>query len=264
MIVPYQKIRILGDGGMGEVWLVQDFRDHRYKALKLWKQEADEEIHDDIVHEAAIMKKLNHPGIPKFFEMLEFEGQRGIVMEWIDGKSLASYEKRIQEKDLLLLAWQLLDILNYLHHLGILFLDLKPDHLLLDSQGRLHLIDFGIAQEKAKQSNGQRFGTIGFAPNEQYETDPLDERCDIFAFGRTLLALHLQLHVGSLLNAIPLEQTMLSVQFRHVISHCIEPNKELRYASIQQIQAEVQMLLHRHSLFLLHRSKLSLWKGEWK
>lgn len=263
MIAPYQKIRVLGYGGMGEVWLVLDLRDHCYKALKLWKQEiAKQEMHDFVLHEAAMMKKLNHPGIPMFFELVELEGQYGIVMEWIHGTSLACYEKRIQEKDLLLLAWQLLDILGYLHQMGILFLDLKPDHMLVDAQGKLHLIDFGIAQEKAKQSNGQRFGTIGFAPSEQYEAENLDERCDIYAFGKTLLALHLQIHDGSLLPTITPEQTTLSLQFRNVISHCIEPDKVHRYASVQQIQAEVRTLLRRRSHFPSHLQKSSYWKGE--
>lgn len=243
----YRKLELLGSGGMGEVWLVHDEQLGCYWAMKLLKEDSDADCRNAFEKEIAILTALHHPAIPRIVERINEDGQIGVIMDLVEGISLGECKEMSDEAQLLDWAKQLLDILKHIHDQQILYLDLKPDNIMLDRNGRLHLIDFGIACFKNKQdSTRQRFGTIGYSPKEQYEAALLDERCDIYAFGKTMLALASGA-AGDQLQSLNTGNTSLSQGFRLLIDGCIQEDKDLRYDSIELLVKDLDRLHRLHS-----------------
>lgn len=243
----YRKLDLLGSGGMGEVWLVHDEQLGCYWAMKLLKENSDNDCRNAFEKEVAVLTALKHPAIPRIVERIQYESQDGVIMDLVEGIALSEYKKMSDEAQLLDWAKQLLDILKHIHTQQILYLDLKPDNIMLDRSGRLHLIDFGIACFKAEQdTNRQRFGTIGYSPKEQFETVKLDERCDIYAFGKTMLSLASGCN-GNQLNRISVEDTSLSQGFRLLLKGCIKEERVLRYDDVESIIRDIDKLHRLHN-----------------
>lgn len=208
-----------GRGGMSVVYRVQDRRDHRIYAMKTIRDRPDTDRGQTqrlrLRAEAELMRCLRHPAIPRIHEILEGQGQLCLVMEYVEGISLAELlQKDGPQKEELVIEWgkQLCRVLAYLHEQDdpVIYRDLKPSNLLLTGDNRIHLIDFGAAghmtagrqrnpnpsggrgraeRESAGVSRPARvWGTRGYAPPEQYAgyTDP---RSDIYGLGITLYQL---------------------------------------------------------------------------
>lgn len=249
----YRKLELIGKGGMGEVWLVHDSQLGCYWAMKLLKADSDADCQTAFEKEIAVLTSLNHPAIPRIVERIHQEGKDGVIMDLVEGIALSDYEEMSDEAQLLDWAKQLLDILKHIHAQRILYLDLKPDNIMLDRNGRLHLIDFGIACFKEKQEReNQRFGTIGYAPKEQFEAVKLDERCDIYAFGKTMLSLASGCN-GSQLSSIGSADTFLSQGFRLLIDGCIKEERSLRYDDISSVERDLDKLHQLHSEFYVRK-----------
>jgi serine/threonine protein kinase len=147
--------------------------------------------------EAKILWGLNHPNLPSFTGFFT-EGQRYyMVMEFIDGYTLEDLLERnggpFVERRVLGWARQLCDVLEYLHsqHPPIIFRDMKPGNIMLTRNGRIKLIDFGIARffRPTSFQDTQLLGTPGFAPPEQYGKAQTDERSDVYSLAITLFQL---------------------------------------------------------------------------
>lgn len=236
----YTKVALLGSGGMGDVWKVYDETLHCYWAMKCLKEDATNQQKQDFAREVELLTQLHHAAIPRIVERIH----HGVIMDLIEGKPLSDYSDFISEEKLIDWAKQLLDILAHVHAQGILYLDLKPDNLMLDQNHRLHLIDFGIAQYACKSETRKCYGTIGYAPKEQYEPKRLDARSDIYAFGKTLIALHMQMRDVGMLAHMRAEDTTLSKGLQRIIRRCIHEQAHLRYASVKDIQNDLDHILH--------------------
>lgn len=230
----YEKLCVLGEGGMGTVWKVYDHETHCMYAMKLIDATSTSQEH-------TILRQLAHPAIPSVITVLQAPKEIIMIMELIEGAPLSIYQEEVTETSLYQIAMQLSQVLEYLHDRDILYLDVKPENLLLDAQGTLHLVDFGTACFKSKQLPQFHYGTIGYAPPEQYDASYLDERCDIYAFGKTLLSLYFKIKDGKQLNGLHPEQTMLSPHFCTLIQHCIEENPALRYDNFHQLREDLHM-----------------------
>ncbi len=197
----YMIIRVLGQGGMGAVYLVDDTR-LRGKQWAL-KEMSDglltdeQQINDAIAafeQEAMLLSNLVHPNLPNVVDYFDEGGKHYLVMDFIEGKTLADIAEQqnepIDEKKVLEWADQLCDVLHYLHTQPrpIIFRDLKPDNIMLTADQRIKLIDFGIVRffKQGKSTDTTSFGTAGFAPPEQYGSGQTDARSDIYALGATL------------------------------------------------------------------------------
>lgn len=253
----YRLIRQLGKGGVGEVWLVFDEQSKDYYAMKVLNETCDGK-RQALSAEARIMKRLHHSGIPKVIAQTKLQQRAALVMEFIDGIPLSKFTGRMEEWQLLNWAMQILDILAHVHACEILYLDLKPDNLLLDQDNHLHLIDFGTAQFRNQQDCRIRYGTIGFAPKEQYYAHQLDERCDIYAFGKTLLALYFQIKDGKFLDTLTADDTTLSKGMKRVIQHCIQEEQSLRISSVSQLQDQLAQLYASQEAKVLHQERQRL------
>lgn len=144
------------------------------------------------MNEANILKILRHPNIPIIYDIEEDENYIYIIEEYIEGQSLRAYkldQTSIEEDILLDFLIQLSEVLDFLHTLEqpILYLDLKPDNILLTQNKQLKLVDFGTAQVFQKETIASySYGTKGYAAPEQYGRNQIDKRADIYGLGGIL------------------------------------------------------------------------------
>jgi serine/threonine-protein kinase len=204
----YKIRRIIGQGGMGSIYLSDDLRlEGRQCALKEVEHdrtlppEIVREAREQFLREATVLARLDHPNLPKVSDFFSVGARDYLVMDFIPGKDLRTLmlEARqnasfLPEMDVLAWASQLADALTYLHSQDppILHRDIKPSNLKLTPSGLLKLVDFGLVKLLAPGEvtitvlQGQ--GTALYTPLEQYGGDSghTDARSDIYAFGATL------------------------------------------------------------------------------
>ena len=198
----YRIVRVLGKGGMGAVYLVEDMRLYgKQWALKeLLERFIDPAEREEAIaqfrREVQILGGLRHPHLPEVVNTFEAQGRHYLVMEFIEGQTLkelleAAPEGQLSEEQVLDWAAQICDVLDYLHSHDppVIFRDLKPANVMITPGGQVKLIDFGVARlfDPDKGTDTLRMGTVGYAPPEQYsgqgQTTP---RSDIYALGATL------------------------------------------------------------------------------
>jgi serine/threonine-protein kinase len=189
----YRVKSVLGKGGFGATYLVEDSKlNGKRRALK----EVPELLFDE--YETTLLSQLNHPSIPDIIDRSVADGMVYLVLEFGGNQTLGSERKQYQGRIPLakLLPWmqQLCEVLIYLHSQNppIIHRDLKPDNILLDENGRIMLIDFGIAKEAKPATMTRTIGraaTHGFSPPEQAMGTGTDERSDIYALAATFYAL---------------------------------------------------------------------------
>lgn len=196
----YEILRICGRGGMSTVYVARDLRFHHVERLCAIK-EMDVGAPDDrtrtlrianFEQEAAMLATLSHQAIPKIFDFFSDGGLVYLVLEFIEGQNLESViddaTESLDEVTLVDWALQILDVLAYLHDHHpepIVFRDMKPSNIMLKPDGKLSLIDFGIARTFQPLQKGTMIGTEGYAPPEQYR-GVAEPRGDIYALGATL------------------------------------------------------------------------------
>lgn len=190
----YRVKSVLGKGGFGATYLVEDIRlNGKRRALK----EVPALMFDD--YETTLLSRLNHPSIPDIIDRTESNGMISLVLEFGGSRTLGGERKQYPDQRIpqaVLLPWmrQLCDVLIYLHLQDppIVHRDLKPDNILLDENGRIMLIDFGIAKESTPATMTRTLGraaTHGFSPPEQAMGTGTDERSDIYSLAATFYAL---------------------------------------------------------------------------
>ena len=198
----YEILGVLGRGGMGSVYKVAD----RFQGRKTFAAKElqagnlpEDKKHESLVQfqtEARILARLTHPNLPKVYDYFSHTDRYYIIMEHIAGKTLeqlldARQGKPVDER--LALSWALqicraMHFLNVQKPLPIVFRDLKPSNIMISRDGKVKLIDFGIARFFKQEKNADTFvyGTPGYAAPEQYGTSQTDVRSDIFSLGATL------------------------------------------------------------------------------
>jgi serine/threonine-protein kinase len=204
----YKIYQIIGQGGMGSIFLAEDLRlEGRQCALKEVIHESSisdeslEQAQEQFLREAQILARLDHPNLPKVSDFFSEENREYLVMDFVPGKDLRTlmHEARRNKKFLSegeVLGWsaQLADALDYMHRQDppILHRDIKPSNLKLTPSGLIKLVDFGLVKVLASEEMTitilQGRGTALYTPLEQYggDTGHTDIRSDIYAFGATL------------------------------------------------------------------------------
>jgi len=201
----YTVIRLLGSGGMGEVYLAEHPRLPRRDALKILPAEAsaDSEFRERFLREADLAATLFHPNIVGVHDRGEFNGQLWIAMDYVDGTDASHlvrdrYPAGMPERDVCAIVTAVAGALDYAHQHGLLHRDVKPANILLtkpddDGQRRILLGDFGIARQLADISGltatNLTVGTVAYAAPEQLMGLDIDGRADQYALAAT--AFHL-------------------------------------------------------------------------
>lgn len=205
----YRIEKRIGGGGMGSVYQATDTRLGNSWAIKEMSDSAltdpseRQQAIQAFENEARLLARLNHPNLPKVNNHFEENGRYYLVMDFIDGQTLeAIIDSKIaassggakgalfSEAQVLKWAEELCDVLTYLHSQNppVIFRDLKPGNIMIEKNGRIRLIDFGVARlfKPGKSKDTASFGTKGFAPPEQYGKGQTDARSDVYALGATL------------------------------------------------------------------------------
>ncbi len=192
----YEVLKQIGKGGMSKVFLSMDQRLNKQWAIKEIRKTTglnNEIMVNSILEEAHLMKKLDHPALPRIVDIIENRDTIYVVMDYIEGNSLDRIiaQQGPQDQEVVIeWAKQLCDVLGYLHRQKppIIYRDMKPANIMLKPEGYLKLIDFGIAREYKEENLADTtvLGTRGYAPPEQHGARQTDARSDIYALGMTL------------------------------------------------------------------------------
>jgi serine/threonine protein kinase len=193
----YRIEKVLGEGGMGRVYLAHDTRlsdrPVAVKEMHVGEGVQEQKAVDDFNRERDILSRLSHPGIPGIIDYLALERRHYLVMEFIGGGDLQGRldklgpKGRIPEKQVLKWAREILEVLIFLHaqQPPIIYRDLKPANIMIDENGRAMLIDFGIARFLPPGGRGTQIGSVGYAPPEQY-VGKIEPRSDLYALAATM------------------------------------------------------------------------------
>lgn len=251
----YQVINLLGQGGMGAVYLVADSRIGG-KQLAM-KEMSDAAITDPaekaetiraFQQEATLLAQLDHPNIPKVSDFFSENGKHYIVMEYVPGDTLehifAQRAGPFSEAEVVEWGRQLTQVLIYLHSRvpPIIFRDFKPGNIMLTPQGAIKLIDFGIARmfKTGKSGDTMIIGTKGFAPPEQYGKGQTDVRSDIYSLGVVLHHLLTRYDpLTSAFNLPPARQINPAVSpvMEAVLARATQMNPDYRFQSAVEMLA---------------------------
>jgi eukaryotic-like serine/threonine-protein kinase len=277
---PYRITGALGRGGMGQVYRAEDVRLGRNVALKFLALpfETGPNVLDRFLREARSASALNHPGICTLYDVGEYQGNPFLVMELLEGESL---KQRLAHgipspKELVEIALQVLDALEAAHAKGIVHSDIKPPNIFLTTQGRVKLLDFGLAKTIAEHeaASGNRksqgpsddtawttvastiAGTAAYMSPEQACRGEVDARSDLFSFGVTLFhmatgALPFQgespsVMVQSILTRQPLRPRKInpavSAELERIVLKTLQKDKAARYQSAAELRSDLEHL----------------------
>jgi len=268
-IGPYEILSILGGGAMGEVYRARDTRLERTIALKVISEEclSDTARRRRFVQEARSASSLNHPNIVVIHEFGTHDGISYIASELIHGQSLRELIRGgpVPLPQLLDIAIQIADGLAAAHQAGIVHRDLKPENIMLTPEGRVKILDFGLAkpvlgnaEEPAFSSggNGSTFdglitepglivGTVGYMSPEQARGDNVGFQSDQFSFGLVLHemttgqpAFRRETPMQTLLAIANAEQAPFTpgpVSFRLLVERCLRPQPDKRFPETREI-----------------------------
>ncbi|MCC2687135.1 MAG: hypothetical protein K0R75_4034 [Paenibacillaceae bacterium] len=252
----YKVNRLLGQGGMGAVYLVDDEKlpGKQWAMKQALPYSAGGSI-TDARKEARVMMGLSHPQLPSIVDLIEEveSGSIFLVMDYIQGKSLEAIfqenGKRLDITHLVQYTIQLGNLFVYLHSrrpTPIIYRDLKPDNVLIDERNQVRLIDFGIARSytAGKLSDTVPIGTIGFAAPEQFDSAQSDRRTDLFTLGALMYYL---LSGGKYYYATrqPLSSMRgdLPGQLADLVDRLLRTNPDERYQTAEQVVEALTVLL---------------------
>jgi eukaryotic-like serine/threonine-protein kinase len=270
---PYEIVSLLGAGGMGEVYRARDSRLKRDVAIKVLPTalSADAERLRRFEQEALATAALNHPNILAVFDIGTNEGAPYVVSELLEGETLRERLRggAIPVRKTLDYAMQIAHGLAAAHEKGIVHRDLKPENLFITKDGRVKILDFGLAKltqvETSDQASatmthvteaGVVLGTAGYMSPEQVRGAAVGPRSDIFSFGAILYemvsgkrAFHRETPADTMSAILKEEPADLSETNRNVspaleriVHHCLEKNPEQRFHSASDIAFDLEHL----------------------
>ena len=200
----YEVVRLIGEGGMSQVYLAMDTKLNKQWAIKEIKPVKDlaqqEIIRQSLVTETNMIKQFDHPALPRITDLINENNTLYVVMDYIEGESLIrvlTEQGPQSQEDVIEWGKQLCDALDYLHTRvpPVIYRDMKPGNIMLKPDGTVKIIDFGIAREYREEATGEKgklddttmLGTKGYAAPEQFGGfGQTDARTDVYCLGATM------------------------------------------------------------------------------
>jgi len=270
----YRILELLGKGGMGEVYLADDTRLQRRVALKILARElaSDPDRRERFEREARAVAALNHPNIVTIHSVEEVNGVPFLTLELIDGRTLADLipDGGLELDRVLTLAIPLADAVGAAHQRGITHRDLKPANVMITADGRVKVLDFGLAKVKedarlaaeagmptgALTGDGRIVGTVAYMSPEQAEGRTIDQRSDVFSLGVILyeMATGMRPFTGdtqmSILSSImrdspkPVTEAKRSLprDYSRIVTRCLSKDVEDRYQTAKDVRNDLRAL----------------------
>jgi serine/threonine protein kinase len=260
----YEVVSRLGLGGMGSLYLAKDPKIGRLVAIKLVRQEFDTpDARQRFAREAQSAGTLRHPNIVTIFDVDEHEGLPFIAMEYIDGETLGEIVKRkalvpVTKK----LSWveDLCAGLAYAHRQGVIHRDIKPANLMVDTEGTLKILDFGLARRDASKFTQSHIiiGTPNYMSPEQIRGVNIDTRSDIFSVGALLYevltykeafpgAVHQTMHKILHEEPEPLDMYVPSLDpaVQRILDRALAKDRDGRYPDLSQMKNDLTEVRQR-------------------
>ena len=273
---PYSVTAKIGEGGMGEVYRARDTKLDRDVALKVLPQAFtdDPDRLARFEREAKVLASLNHPNIGHIYGLEEAEGQKALVLELVEGPTLAERIKQgpIPVDEALPIAKQIAEALEAAHEQGIIHRDLKPANIKVKEDGTVKVLDFGLAKAFQADANdpnlsqsptisltaaatqmGMVIGTAAYMAPEQAKGKVVDKRADVWAFGAVLYemlvgqkpftgkdvsdTLAAVLRIDADLDALPAETPP---RLRQVLKACLQKEPKDRVRDIGDVSLAIE------------------------
>lgn len=240
----YEIKSIIGKGGMSTVYLAEHKRLHTRWAMKEVRKQQGTRF--DFLAESNILKRLQHPMLPRIVDIFEDRDCIYIVEDFVEGitlDGLLKQQKKVDEPQGLQWLRDLCGVLTYLHGQRphpIIYRDMKPSNIMLQPDGSLKLIDFGIAREYKQESNADTtyIGTKGYAAPEQFGKAQTDARTDIYSLGVTMY--HLLTGKSPYeppYQFVPVRQLVpeLSHGIEYILNKCVQSEPADRYQTVDEL-----------------------------
>ncbi len=240
----YEIKSIIGKGGMSTVYLAEHKRLHTRWAVKEVRKQQGTRF--DFLAESNILKRLQHPMLPRIVDIFEDRDCIYIVEDFVEGitlDGLLKQQKKVDEPQGLQWLRDLCGVLTYLHGQRphpIIYRDMKPSNIMLQPDGSLKLIDFGIAREYKQESNADTtyIGTKGYAAPEQFGKAQTDARTDIYSLGVTMY--HLLTGKSPYeppYQFVPVRQLVpeLSHGIEYILNKCVQSEPADRYQTVDEL-----------------------------
>lgn len=250
----YEILKEIGQGGMSVVYVAMDIRLNKQWAVKELKNDGTQSVEmllKGIEREANILKKVDHPVLPRIVDIIDEQGAIYVIMDYIQGlamdKILKEEGAQPQEK---VIEWakELASALDYLHSMKppIIYRDMKPSNIMLQPDGRVKLIDFGTAKEYKAENivDTTALGTRGYAAPEQFGDEKgrgiykTDSRTDIYCLGVTIYHIVTGMNPSEPpyeIKSIREWNPGLSSGLEQIILKCTQSNPEDRYQSCAEL-----------------------------
>lgn len=288
----YQFLDKLGAGGMGEIYRAQDTRLNRFVAIKvlIGSHAGDPDRRRRFIQEAQAASALNHPNIVTLHDILIDDGSQFMVLEHIQGKTLAELIPRggLRVPQVLKLAMQMTDALQTAHAAGIIHRDLKPGNVMVTESSLVKILDFGLAKlaeptpvtqdsdvtrtiaDAPLTIEGSIIGTVSYMSPEQAEGRKVDSRSDIFSLGVVLYemitgnrAFQADTAVGTLSMILrdsprPIAEVAPDVPQRlaQVVDRCLAKSADDRFQTMRDVHMALGGLKHESDSGILYRSMM--------
>jgi serine/threonine-protein kinase len=278
----YRILSTLGKGGMGVVYKAEDLRLGRIVAVKFLPESLanDRMAVERFQREARAVSALNHPNICTLYDIDDDNGNRFLVMEYLEGRTLRDRIAAgpLPADEALELAIQMADALDAAHSRGVVHRDIKPANIFVNTRGQIKIMDFGLAKVSAEMkgmegaergsemptaalddlltSPGSTLGTVAYMSPEQARGEELDARTDLFSLGVVLYEMATGrspfpgntaalIFVG-ILHQAPLPPSKLRpeipIELERIIYKALEKNRDLRYQNASDIRADLKRL----------------------
>lgn len=272
-IAQYQIIELLGEGGMGMVYKARDTRLDRIVALKFLSSSLniDQETRASFEQEAKTTAALNHLNIVTIYEIGIYQHNFFIAMEFVEGRSLREWiaesassnleskpnkSSKVLLNECIPMLIQICEGLEAAHQAGIIHRDIKPTNILIRDDGKLKIVDFGLAISKIHTdgfSSDSSSGTVEYLSPEQVKSEAVDTRTDIWAFGALFYEMicgrspfcgeYDQSILFSILNEEPIPIKMICPEipdsFITIIDKCLQKDPDERYQNVSELKGEI-------------------------
>ncbi len=283
----YEIISLLGEGGMGAVYKARDNELNRTIALKTIRREyaGNPAIIERFKQELILSTQVTHRNVVRIYDLGEAEGMKFITMEYVEGEDLRTLihlRKKLPAEEAVEIIQQVCKALEAAHAVGVIHRDLKPQNVMRDQNGRILVMDFGLARTlegDGMTQTGALVGTMEYMSPEQALSKSLDQRSDIFSLGLIFYELltgetpfRADSALASLIKrtqerAVPVSHhdSSISGPLDRIVNRCLERDVNARYQSAAELYSDLQRWKGKSSSgstmapTVLYRPKVSVW-----
>src|SRR5215813_67235 len=258
----YEILNLLGQGAMGAVYKAKDNELDRWVAIKVIQPMlvSSPAILRRFKQELILARQISHKNVVRIFDIGETDGMKFITMEYIDGgdlKSLIIERGKIPPQEAMDIVRQICHALQAAHAEGVVHRDLKPQNIMMDQNGRVVVMDFGIAHSQETPSmtmTGALMGTPEYMSPEQAKGEKTDSRADIFAVGIILYEMltgKIPFRAGTVIETMykrtqeratpPVDlDPSVPVQANRIVMKCLEKDPANRYQTVEELLKDVE------------------------